>query len=112
VEDEALVPVEPSAHPRMLVGGVIIEDDVHGFPVRAPVARRSGLEPGQRLADRRDPSERIVGVLANREWMASCVRISCPIGARIAEHNGVIGAPQASRSTLQLHASINSSCER
>jgi hypothetical protein len=28
VEDEALVPVEPGADLRMLVGGVIVEDDV------------------------------------------------------------------------------------
>src|SRR6266404_8339863 len=34
VEREALMPVEPSAHLRMLVGGVIVEDQVHDLAGR------------------------------------------------------------------------------
>src|SRR5260221_5933114 len=34
MEGEALVPIEPSAHLGMLVGGVIVEDHMHGFAGR------------------------------------------------------------------------------
>jgi hypothetical protein len=32
VEDEALVPVEPGAHLRMLVRCVVVEDEMDDFP--------------------------------------------------------------------------------
>jgi transposase len=47
VEGEALVPIEPSAHPGMLVGGVIVEDHMHCFAGRN--RRLDGVEEADEL---------------------------------------------------------------
>jgi|SRR6516164_1121957 len=47
VEGEALVPIEPSAHPGMLVGSVIVEDRMDGFAGRS--RRLDGVEEADEL---------------------------------------------------------------